>query len=115
MVPPSLGSTALVVWQTWRALPWQGLPVYGHVAKLGEFCWQPNRLKPAGFELHRVLNELATRPATAAEEDVVWTRLLAGQLEIYTRRNNVGGSKTPVHLLHRADNTPMLSGLKGLL
>ena len=110
---PILGCTALEAWRNWRALPWQNLPCFGQALGLGEFCWQPNRTKPSGHELHRVLNELATRPATEAEEDEVWDCMLKGALRIYTRRNGIGISKTPVTILHEMTGNRMESGLTG--
>ncbi len=67
--PVSLGTTAIDVWRTWRSLPWQGMPTYGNALGCGEYCWQLDRSTPSGFSLHRVVNALATRPATAHEEE----------------------------------------------
>ena len=80
-----LGVTALAVWRTWRALPWQGLPCYGLACAVGEFCWLPDAGKPDGMALHRVLNVWCTRPATQDEEDDVWTALVTGKLQRYAR------------------------------
>ena len=74
---PTLGSTALEAWRNWRVLP-----CFGQALGVGEFCWQPNQAKPAGQKLHRVINELATRPATESEEDEVWDCMLKGALRI---------------------------------
>ena len=65
----TLGPTALDVWRTWRALPWQNRPCFGHALGVGEFCWQRSTKTPSGMELHRVVNELVTRCATPKEED----------------------------------------------
>ena len=83
--PVSLGPTAIEVWRTWRSLPWQGLPTYG--------------------------NALATRPATAHEEDEVWSCLLTGALRIYNRRNGIGVSMAPIRILHEMTGKPIPSGL----
>ena len=108
---PTLGDTALEAWRNWRALPWQNLPVFAQALGVGEFCWQPNQAKPSGHELHRVINELTTRPASPSEEDEVWDCLLKGCLRIYTRRNGIGVPKTPVHVLHEMTGTPLASGI----
>jgi hypothetical protein len=63
--------------------------------------------------LHRVINELATRPATQSEEDEVWDCMLQGALRIYTRRNGIGVPKTPVHILHEMTGCALPSGLAG--
>lgn len=107
----TLGTTALEVWRVWRALPWQGLPCYGQALGVGEFCWQPSQKAVAGFELHRYLNEFSTTPASEVEQDLVWECLLSGALRIYTRRNRMGGSRTPVHVLHEMTGLPFPSGL----
>ena len=108
---PSLGSTGLEAWRAWRALPWQNLPCYGNALGVGEFCWQPNRSTPSGMELHRVVNDLCTRPATQAEQDDVWDCLLTGALRIYTRTNRLGASKAPVRILHEMTGNPLISGV----
>ena len=110
---PTLGDTALEAWRNWRALPWQNLPCFGQALGVGEFCWQANQAKPAGQELHRVINELVTRPATESEEDEVWDCMLNGALRIYTRRNGIGIPKTPVTILHEMTGYRMESGLTG--
>ena len=109
--PVSLGPTAIEVWRTWRSLPWQGIPTYGNALGCGEYCWQPDRSTPSGFALHRVLNALVTRPATASEEDEVWDCLRIGALRIYSRRNGIGVSMAPVRILHEMTGKPIASGL----
>ena len=77
----------------------------------GEYCWQPDRSTTSGFALHRVLNALVTRPATASEEGEVWDCLLLGALRIYSRRNGIGVSMAPVRILHEMTGKPIASGL----
>ena len=111
--PVSLGTTANDVWRTWRSLPWQGLPTYGNALGCGEYCWQLDRSTPSGFALHRVLDVVATRPATASEEESVWGCVLSGDLRIYNRRNSIGVSMAPVRILHEMTGKPIPSGLLG--
>lgn len=108
---PSLGETAIEAWRKWRGLPWQNTPCFALAPGLGEFCWQRNGNKPCGYELHRVINALATRPATELESDEVWKCLLSGVLRIYTRRNLVGVPNTPIRILHERTGTPVASGI----
>ena len=109
---PSMGSTAIAVWRAWRSLPWQGYSTYGNALGVGEFCWQPDRSKPSGHALHRVLDAIASRPATVTEEDEVWECLLSGALRIYTRRNGVGVSTAPLHILHKMTGSQIPAGLE---
>ena len=109
----SLGSTAIDVWRAWRSLPWQGIPTYGNALGCGEYCWQLDRSTPSGFALHRVINALATRPATTSEEEDCWNCLLTGALRIYNRRNGIGVSMVPVRILHEMTGKPIASGLPG--
>ena len=96
---PTLGSTALEAWRNWRVLP-----CFGQALGVGEFCWQPNQAKPAGQKLHRVINELATRPATESEEDEVWDCMLKGALRIPAQE----WSLAEPHLLGTAIPVPAL-------
>ena len=110
MSTKTLGATALDIWRSWRALPWQGLPVYGKGSGGGEYTWQNDSSVPAGKSLHRVLDTICTRPATESEEEALWNDLINGKLRIYTRRNGFGVGSAPVSILHdAADSIP--SGL----
>ena len=111
MSTKTLGTTALEIWRAWRALPWQGLPVYGQVTGAGEYTWLNDSSSPSGKSLHRVLDAICTRPATKSEEDRLWNGLINGKLRIYTRRNGVGVSSEPVSILHEASADVVPSGL----
>ena len=108
--PVSLGPTALDVWRAWRSLPWQDLPTYGNALGYGEYCWVFDCSTPSGFTLHRVLDVVATRPATASEEESVWGCVLSGDLRIYNRRNSIGVSMAPVRILHEMTGKRYLPG-----
>lgn len=102
---PSLGPTALAVWRAWRALPWQGLPVYGNALGIGEFTWS------ADGKLQKVVALHLVQPVTPDEEEAVWVCLLDGALRIYTRKNWSGASQAPITILHEMTGTPMPSGI----